>query len=228
MRQCNISRRGFTLAELLVAILILSVLAALLVPMIGKALERGRQAGCVANLRQIGTAFALLLNDNGGRFPAFASDSGDPGVWYEKLRPYLGVDPLAAISVTKPKVLKCPANQTHEWSFNKLSYAYNIYLGDNDGRAGQDTDGAWVRVRRAAIVRPAEVILCADGDSREETYNSYLDYKWRAPGVIHHGGANILYVDGHVAWHLRSDVTGEAWTEELMKMYGAFGRYGDR
>ena len=29
----------------------------------------------------------------------------------------------------------------------------------------------------------------------------------RAPGKIHSGGANVLFCDGHVTWHLQSDLT---------------------
>lgn len=212
------SHRAFTLIELLVVILVVLVLAVLSVPAAMKIYDRACEAGCAANLRQIGVAFNLLLNDTGGKFPPYQDETTD--VWYNKLRPYLEVDSTKSISITRPGVFKCPANPGHRWDFSKLSYAYNIYLGMNDGISIQN------RVPRYAITHPSEVILCADGDSREDTHNSYLDRSWRGPGVIHRGGANFLYVDGHVAWHLRdAHVAPDSWTEEVMRNRGAFGRY---
>ena len=63
------NKTGFTLIELLVVIAIIATLAALLLPALARARQKGQQAVCLSNLRQIGLAFAMYLNDNGGRFP---------------------------------------------------------------------------------------------------------------------------------------------------------------
>ena len=61
--------RGFTLLEIMCAICVVAVLAALATPAYRAMLERGNSAKCMANLSQIGNALHLYLADNDGTFP---------------------------------------------------------------------------------------------------------------------------------------------------------------
>ena len=62
-------RQGFTLIELLVVIAIIAILAALLLPALARAKQKGQQTVCTSNLKQISLAFMLYLNDHEDRFP---------------------------------------------------------------------------------------------------------------------------------------------------------------
>ena len=61
--------RAFTLIELLVVIAILAILAALLLPSLASAREKGWRAACLSNLRQMGLAIHAYASDNDGKIP---------------------------------------------------------------------------------------------------------------------------------------------------------------
>jgi prepilin-type N-terminal cleavage/methylation domain-containing protein len=67
------AKHAFTLMELLTVITILTILFAIAVPSLNSARERAKITKDMSNLRQIGTATQLYMNDNNGVFPGSAS-----------------------------------------------------------------------------------------------------------------------------------------------------------
>ncbi len=61
-----VRRQGFTLLELLAVIATIAILAALLLPVLGKTKIKAQQTACLANLRQMGLAWTLYYEDNNG------------------------------------------------------------------------------------------------------------------------------------------------------------------
>jgi prepilin-type N-terminal cleavage/methylation domain-containing protein len=115
--------RAFTLIELLVVIAIIAIMAALLLPALASAHERGRRAVCLSNLHQLGIAIQSYAPDNGGQIPY--GPKAPPFVNPADLYPSTGA-PTSLLSLrggapvglgllldqylaTQPKVLFCPS-----------------------------------------------------------------------------------------------------------------------
>jgi prepilin-type N-terminal cleavage/methylation domain-containing protein len=107
---------GFTLIELLVVIAIIAILAAILLPVLGKAKAKAQQTVCLSNLKQWGLADSLYLNDSSDIFPfpryqdyAPSGDQDNPSwlaingyrnleegndVWFNNLPAYVANKPM--------------------------------------------------------------------------------------------------------------------------------------
>lgn len=114
--------RAFTLIELIVVVAILAILATMASPAIGPAIERGRSAKCVGNLRQIGAAVQQYIADNDYRFPAIQTEppsappESNPGTPLEKLGPY---------GITA-RSLACPSDEARNKNYVKHGTSYHF------------------------------------------------------------------------------------------------------
>jgi len=114
--------RAFTLIELLVVITVIAVLAAIAVPVGSHVIQSGKAAGCIANLRSLGTALNLYLGEHSGMMPPLqagrASVNDDVPVIDNTLNAYLS-DSRAFI---------CPADTAGIGAASGTSYYWNSVL----------------------------------------------------------------------------------------------------
>lgn len=174
---------GFTLIELLVVIAILAILAAILFPVFAQAREKARQTTCLSNLRQIGQATHMYLQDWDERFPDAAAVVLKYQPWLEQLRPYLGTKDL----------VRCPSDPSE---FGPRTRHLTSYLLNNFFSSGRPL---------SAITNPSQMIYAAEaadflpGDHYHP--NRGVESMLRELATRRHsGGANYLFVDSHAKW----------------------------
>src|SRR6266478_4365408 len=98
MRRCVSSRsslrHAFTLIELLVVIAIIAILAAMLLPALGRAKGTALQTKCLSNLKQLNLAMVLYCADYRDKTPTSNSVPGqDIWWWYKELdKVYAGIN----------------------------------------------------------------------------------------------------------------------------------------
>lgn len=112
----NRNSKGFTLAEMIVVMAIILMLAFLLYPATMKAMKKGEQMQCVSNLKQLSYAVTMYFQDYGMYPPSVRyAPSGEEGSIVDALTNYVA---------NEYEVFICPSTE-EAFKFNELSYVYH-------------------------------------------------------------------------------------------------------
>lgn len=193
------SRKGFTLVELLVVILIILVLAGILAPVGRGMIARSRTINCSQNLRQIGIASMMYAGDNNMTLPSTSHQRGGRS-WTLTLQPY------TATTLT----FKC-----REDADAKRVYTYVI----NDFLTPSPAGAPFLNYSiLAKIARPETTFLFAEAAAsyQNSDHFHFTDYyggtipsevfEYQVAVDSHGGKANYLFADGHVETLSRQEV----------------------
>ena len=216
--------RGFTLVELLVVIAIIAILAAILFPVFSRVREKGRQAACASNLRQVGMALAMYGVDCEDRYPdrrdvkrALGWRPWAPGAWPPSdpragwcrvvLDPYIrsngifGCASLEGVFRDTPMVTQPvlgDATRYWMWRFDRIDDVVSL-----DNFWGKTVDGALADLQIAGNAQAGNPAGVADVEIAVDPYfprtigSVPTELKGRS---VHMGGRNRLFADGHVKW----------------------------
>jgi prepilin-type processing-associated H-X9-DG protein/prepilin-type N-terminal cleavage/methylation domain-containing protein len=188
---------AFTLIELLVVMAVIALLAALLLPALSRAKEKGRQTVCLGHLRQISLAVRFYAEENDDEFPRSQHSAFSHGqlAWGRALAPALGATTTAWTNLLSG-VYRCPTDRrTTPWS-----YGLNVYfeLGPDDDYRGKPEQ--WRRISK--VPKPTTTILMAENASSADHImpNFWVNAQDAVDVASRRHGqrANYLFVDGHV------------------------------
>jgi prepilin-type N-terminal cleavage/methylation domain-containing protein/prepilin-type processing-associated H-X9-DG protein len=175
-------KKFFTLIELLVVVAIISILASMLLPALGKARDKALKIKCASNLKQIGTAQAMYVNANDNYLtPAVAPNNQ---YWYALISPYLGLEIKDHTDIYyKKTVLLCP-KYVQEGSYPMFAFTYspNYYI------VGETTWNCTSIIKFDRIKNPNQKLLFIDTAGVYKTTTNY----WSYVRFRHNNRANML------------------------------------
>jgi prepilin-type N-terminal cleavage/methylation domain-containing protein/prepilin-type processing-associated H-X9-DG protein len=224
-RCTGVKESSFTLIELLVVIAIIAILAAILLPALNSARERGRQASCINNLKQMASAVVQYVNDSDDYMPLFGhgytspmtfNDAGNMS-WKVSLAPYVGISTTVQNEMRRAVtegVFLCPSWSAGATSYTNANftdtsnmktvahgggYAYSYAQGLNSAGTkhviGYGTGKLFTKINE--VTQPTETLVIGEANDKNTGDRNYatLLYATDVPK-----GRHANYTQMPIAW----------------------------
>jgi len=199
-------RHAFTLLELLVTIAIIGILAALLLPVLGRAKDTARRATCVNNLHQINLALILYADDHADFLRSATNDYHIYFTYQEDIKSYLARNG----SSTNNQLFACPADNfdctlpliegfffpqiVTGRGFHRLKQTdYSSYIFN--GEAASSTDARVTQKAFSAVRQPSRLVLVS-----ELSAAIALSAHGHKSKQVNDAKNVMAFVDGHVSY----------------------------
>lgn len=202
---------------------IVAILAALLLPALGRARDRSKVARCAGNLRQIYAGFTMYLHDyddvvfwKGANLETDGMDwyvyggreTGNVNTGQGGLFNRIVPRPLNKYVGNKAEVFRCPGDtQPIPWPqasapVTHFDWVGNSYNYNANGNPFDNTDGGLNAIRFASVRAPARTVLFLDASLVKYAKEWHRGWK-----------GNVCFADGHVAFMEASEAPdGVDWT----------------
>ena len=227
-------RAGFTLIEVLVVLAIIGILAAILLPVFGRVRENARTAVCSSNLRQLGQATSMYVQDYNRFYPVIGTfnDNSDCSLWADRIYPYVKSTEIFSCPDAEGGEYRtgCPApeNRGH---IDEIRYHGNYDFNASTGKVEYTTKDDIISfdiqtptrpMHETQYRRPSSTILLLDGDVKfvspgyqQPPFQGPEGLKRYGVNAWHSQGANACFADGHVKWLSLENLTKRSlWTLE--------------
>lgn len=166
---------AFSLLELLVAIVVIGILSGLLLPALARSKASSRSSLCLNQLRQIGLALQVYVDENDNRLPVmYDAPIGTNALLTNALLPTVSQVMQQFLDATN--LLRCPSDDRQIFQQTGSSYAWNTLLN------GQDADS--LRLFGMALATDQIPLL----------FDKQSFHREKGDGR----GVNYLYADGHI------------------------------
>lgn len=181
-------KENFTMVELLVVIVIITILASMLLPALSVSRATAQKTLCLSNLKQIGVAMSMYANEYQDWLPR--SYDGKE-YFYQKFDMGINVQ-----KVTQKSALLCPSNPAKYGAFTTGGYHYCNYAWNID----VTTTSA--QYKTSYFRKPGTTICITDGNigygsDPQRAYFFVADSLISQVGLWHMKSSNVLYLDFH-------------------------------